>query len=101
MVSKAILPTLVMLLSPKLVAPSVTVPVADRLLLPISILPNPLVILPPSRAPVFCKLLLITVLPSVVLVNTLVLLTRYSLPLITLTFSLKSQLSLAFDHVIV
>ena len=51
-VSSAILPTLVILFSLKLVAPRLTVPVAVKLSAPISIAPNPLVILPLFKAPV-------------------------------------------------
>ena len=100
-VSSAKLPTLVILLSLKLVAPRLTLPVAVRFELPMSILPKPLVILPPSSAPVFCRLLLITFAPSVLALSTLVLLIRYSLVLTRLACSLKSQLSFALLQVMV
>ena len=51
-VSSAMLPTFVMLLSLKLVAPKLALPVALILLLPMSILPNPWPILPAVNCPV-------------------------------------------------
>ena len=66
-------------------------PLPVKVLVPMSILPKLLAILPAARAPTVVKLLVTTPVPSAVALSTSVLLTRYTLVLATLILSLNSH----------